>query len=366
MRRVHPILRVTLLSLALAFVSGAIAASPADFPITPPAPAPAPKLSVPTPSMHTLANGLRVISVQRDRLPLVTAQLLLRSGGEQDPADKAGLAATHRDPAHQGCGRQDRATDRRRSRSARRLARCLGGLGQQRRRHHRHHAETAAGAGIARRRGAASGLQRRGIEARANPGDRRIAAVAERAEFAGAAGGRARGIRQRRLRAFARRYAGVVGKLTRDDVQALHAALYRPDNAILVLTGDITAAQAEQLAQASFGDWKAPAAPLPAAPVGVGASALPALLVIDQHGAGQAGVVAAHVAPPRNDAGLLRRHGRRRGAGRFLLGTISTRKSGSSAACPTVPAATWTRAAMPASGWPRRRPRIPRRRRWSS
>ena len=35
-----------------------------------------------------------------------------------------------------------------------------------------------------------------------------------------------------------------LAKITRDDVQALHAALYRPDNAILVLTGDITPAQA--------------------------------------------------------------------------------------------------------------------------
>ena len=41
--------------------------------------------------------------------------------------------------------------------------------------------------------------------------------------------------------------------------------------------------------------------PLPARPVGKAASQLPEILLIDQPGAGQAGVVAAHAAPPRND-----------------------------------------------------------------
>jgi zinc protease len=84
-------------------------------------------------------------------------------------------------------------------------------------------------------------------------------------------------------------------------VQQLHAALYRPDNAILILTGDVTPTQAQQLAQASFGDWVKPATPLPARPVGKADGQLPAILLIDQHGAGQAGVVAAHAAPARDD-----------------------------------------------------------------
>ncbi|WP_449424915.1 M16 family metallopeptidase [Rhodanobacter lindaniclasticus] len=91
-------------------------------------------------------------------------------------------------------------------------------------------------------------------------------------------------------------------RISRADVQQLHDALYRPDNAILILAGDITQAQAQQLAQASFGDWAKPATPLPPRPAGKAASVLPPLLLIDQHGAGGAGVVAAHAAPPRADA----------------------------------------------------------------
>jgi zinc protease len=303
MKRVHPVLRVTLLSIALAFAGGAIAASPADFPITPPAPAPAPKLSVPTPSLQTLANGLRVISVQRDRLPLVTAQLLLRSGGEQDPADKAGLAALTATLLTKGAA----------GKTAPQIAAEAEALGGS--------LDASAGwdssgvgitvttpklpqalallADVVRHPDfSAEELKRAQTQAidelrlsLSEPSSlARLAAA--RAVFGNGAYGHSR--------------AGTpasLAKLTRDDVQALHAALYRPDNAILVLTGDITPAQAAQLAQASFGNWTAPASALPAPPMGLGAGALPTLLVIDQHGAGQAGVVAAHVAPPRDDAG---------------------------------------------------------------
>jgi zinc protease len=303
MSRVHPTLRVTLLSIALACAGGAIAASAVDFPTTPPAPAPAPKLSVPTPSLQTLANGLRVISVQRDRLPLVTAQLLLRSGGEQDPADKAGLAALTATLLTKGAA----------GKTAPQIAAEAEALGGS--------LDASAGwdssgvgitvttpelpqalallADVVRHPDfSAEELKRAQTQAidelrlsLSEPSSlARLAAA--RAVFGNGAYGHSR--------------AGTpasLAKLTRDDVQALHAALYRPDNAILVLTGDITPAQAAQLAQASFGNWTAPASALPAPPMGLGAGALPTLLVIDQHGAGQAGVVAAHVAPPRDDAG---------------------------------------------------------------
>lgn len=71
-----------------------------------------------------------------------------------------------------------------------------------------------------------------------------------------------------------------------------------------MLTGDITPEQALALAQRRFGDWTKPASALPPVPVASGRSALPALLVIDQPGGGQAGVVAAHAAPRRDDAGF--------------------------------------------------------------
>jgi zinc protease len=58
----------------------------------PPAPAAPRVVTVPKPIERTLKNGLRVIVVERQNVPLVTAQLLVKSGGEIDPENLAGAA----------------------------------------------------------------------------------------------------------------------------------------------------------------------------------------------------------------------------------------------------------------------------------
>src|SRR5215467_9981639 len=59
---------------------------------TPPPPAAPRSATFPKPSEQTLANGLRVIVVERSDTPLVSAQLLIKNGGEVDPPQLAGLA----------------------------------------------------------------------------------------------------------------------------------------------------------------------------------------------------------------------------------------------------------------------------------
>ena len=59
---------------------------------TPPPPAKPRSVQFPTPVEKTLANGLRVIVVERAGAPLVAGQLLLKNGGEADPAELAGLS----------------------------------------------------------------------------------------------------------------------------------------------------------------------------------------------------------------------------------------------------------------------------------
>jgi zinc protease len=60
---------------------------------TPPAPAATHALSFPEPKEVKLENGLRVIMVERPRLPLLAAHLLVRSGSEVDPDNLAGVAS---------------------------------------------------------------------------------------------------------------------------------------------------------------------------------------------------------------------------------------------------------------------------------
>ena len=61
---------------------------------TPPPPAAPRPIRIPKPVEKTLANGLRVIVVEKKGVPLVNARLLIRNGGEADPANLPGLADT--------------------------------------------------------------------------------------------------------------------------------------------------------------------------------------------------------------------------------------------------------------------------------
>jgi len=278
------------------------AATAAGFPTQPPAPGAAPALNLPTPATQTLANGLQVISAHRAGLPLVTAQLVLRSGGEMDPPQLAGLADLTANLLTKGAA----------GKTAPQIASAAEALGGS--------LSAAAGwdesavditvttpmlpqalsllASVVRQPDfTAPELQRAQTQAvddlqllLSRP--TALAALAmDRSVFGAGAYGHSR-----------MGTPASIARISRADVQRLHATLYRPDNAILILTGDITPARAQQLAQASFGDWPKPATPVPPAPAGIAASNVPAVLLIDQHGAGQAGVMAAHVAPPRRAA----------------------------------------------------------------
>lgn len=305
MSRVYP-LRIAVFT-AILFAAGSALAdgtpSVSTFPGTPPAPGPAPQLTVPTPTTQLLANGLEVISVRRAGLPLVTAQLVVRRGGEMDPPQLAGLADLTANLLSKGAAGQTAP-------QIAATAEALGGTlnasaGWD---------ESAVGitvttpklpqamgllAAVVRQPDfSASELQRAKAQA---VDDLRLqlsrpTALASLAASRGVFGEGAYGHSRNGTPAS-------IGRITRTDVQHLHGELYRPDNAILILTGDITPAQAAQLAQISFGDWQKPATPLPPRPAGSTTSQLPSILLIDQHGAGQAGVVAAHAAPPRNDPG---------------------------------------------------------------
>jgi zinc protease len=64
---------------------------PEDFRRQPPAPLPPRPLNLPTPSETTLGNGLRVVVVEQTRLPLVSFRLAFRTGDAFDPPELPGL-----------------------------------------------------------------------------------------------------------------------------------------------------------------------------------------------------------------------------------------------------------------------------------
>jgi len=89
--------------------------------------------------------------------------------------------------------------------------------------------------------------------------------------------------------------------ITREDVAIFHSQHYRPMDATLVFSGDITEAEARALAQGAFGDWTSASA-VGAAHNPAGPTLPPRIVVIDQPGAGQAAVTVALRGVSRTDA----------------------------------------------------------------
>ena len=98
-----------------------------------------------------------------------------------------------------------------------------------------------------------------------------------------------------------------IARITRNDFLKYHGRWYRPDNAILVLGGDIKAKDAFALAQRYVGDWKTPAEPLPQLPAPKAVvSAAPRVVVVDKPDAGQAAVLVARAGITRSDPDYFR------------------------------------------------------------
>src|SRR5437762_10731420 len=91
--KIRSFLKVKSLALSplgfLLLASSALAQTPQA---TPPPPTAPRTVQFPKPVEKILPNGLRVVVVQRSEMPLISAQLLIKSGGEVDPTDLSGNA----------------------------------------------------------------------------------------------------------------------------------------------------------------------------------------------------------------------------------------------------------------------------------
>ena len=68
-------------------------ASNQDWRKSPPAPGPASQLTLPIPVTFKLSNGLSVYLIEQHSLPIVSANVIVLSGGERNPANRPGLAS---------------------------------------------------------------------------------------------------------------------------------------------------------------------------------------------------------------------------------------------------------------------------------
>jgi zinc protease len=303
---------VSLLLTVLSFGAPGFAQTPSSSPVpqeTPPPPAAPRPVSVPKPVEQTLKNGLRVIVIDDHDMPLVSAQLLIKNGAEVDPPALSGLADMTASLLTKGT----------KTRTAPQIAQEIEALG----------GAINSGAGWDASRASINVMsskiepamsiladlvrnpvfQDEEIErlrqqyldslnvAMNEPGS--VANyVADRVVFGDAA--------------YGHPLSGTtksIAQIKRDDIVGLHSKFYRPDNAVLVIGGDIKAEDAFKLAEKTFGDWAKPSAEIPArGQVGkmVDKNEKQRVVVVDMPDAGQAAVVLARTGISRSDPDYFR------------------------------------------------------------
>ena len=297
-----------ILFLLLSFLPFAASAQAPQPQATPPPPAAPHSVQFPKPIEKTLANGLRVIIVERSNTPLVAAQFLIKNGGEADPPELSGLANMTADLLTKGTER----------RTAPQIAEAIEALG---------------GALESGARWDASQASVNVMSSKIDPAMRILAEVVRRPTFKaeeierlrqqtlddltvefGEPGSIARYVAARVVfgdTPYGHPLNGTpesIARIKRDDIVKMHDTYYRPDNAILVIGGEIKEKDAFSLAERYFGDWKKPAtAVLTNESSAKSKTAGKArVVVVDKPDAGQAAVLVARTGIDRKDSDYFR------------------------------------------------------------
>ena len=271
---------------------------------TPPPPAAPRSVAFPKPVEQTLPNGLRVIVIERNENPLVSAQLLVKNGGEVDPPELSGLADMTASLLTKGTQTRD----------ATKIADEIESLG----------GSIDSGA-----RWDASYANVGVMSSKIGPAMEILADVVRRPTFKsdeverlrqqyldnltlalGEPGSIARFVGARVVfgdSPYGHPLSGTTESLTKiagTDIIRMHTRYYRPDNAVLVIGGAITSKDGLALATKYFGDWQKPSEPLPAMSAATEATTSKAgrIVVIDKPDAGQAAVYLIRTGIKRKDA----------------------------------------------------------------
>ena len=256
---------------------------------TPPPPAAPRQPVLPKPVERTLKNGLRVIVVQKRNVPLVEARLLIKTGGEEDPPELAGLADMTASLLTKGT----------KTRTAEQIARGVEALGATLQSSGGWDASSVSlnvmSPNLAKALGYVTDVVRNPVfsneeieRLRAQNVDALQVAMHDPGELA-------RFVAARVLFGAAPYGHNVGGtpaslqRIKKIDIASFHKRYYAPNNAILVFGGDIAPDKAFALAQEKFGSWSgsvstAPPATRHSPPAG-------RVVVIDMPDAGQAAVM---------------------------------------------------------------------------
>ncbi len=245
---------------AIFLSAGALAAQQ-----TPPGPGPLRPYVFPHVEQFTLANGMRVVLVEKHTLPIISSRIILDAGAQREPADKGGLAAVTARLLSQGT----------KDLSGSEIARRMEALGAQFGTSGAYSAAFIDLTALKNVYGQALGIAastlinpsfpeteftRAKSEAIAayEQGHARTSGLASDAFYKAAFDPTA---------PFSRSPGGTrqtLTSLTRGDVVNWAKSMYVPSSSTVLIVGDITAAEARGILTRAFGSWTATGTPLPA------------------------------------------------------------------------------------------------------
>lgn len=230
--------------------------------VAPPAPLPARPIQFPAYTETTLPNGLRLMVVESHRLPIANLNLYVRSGSASDPAGKQGLASLAAELLDNGTTK----------RTAQQIARTIEGVGGSLTTGTANDYTVVSAGVLADQLPLAFDLISDVAIHPTFPADE--VETTRRQTLAGlqVALGQASALAQRRLDMEvygpntpygASPVPATVQAITRADLEQFHRSHFTPANAVLVVSGDVTPARAEQLARQYFGSWSGGPVPAP-------------------------------------------------------------------------------------------------------
>lgn len=280
--------------------SAPVAAAPIDLTVPPTLGAP-PALRLPAITTRQLPNGLTIVVIEQHELPLADVILQLRTGGEADPAGRPGVAGLTAALLAEGTT----------SRTALQIA------------------DQAAYLGV--RVGAGSGWEQSAVSlhtptAQLDSALALFADIALRPAFAIADLERVRKIRLTSLqqqrdrgpaiadRAFAAAVYGgdhpygrplsgtetSMAAITRDDIVRFYGTFYRPNNATLLVVGDVQPDDVERRARELFSGWSRAHVPAVTTAAPAGIPGMTTLVLVDKPGAAQSSFRLGGIGAPRS------------------------------------------------------------------
>jgi len=270
----------------------------------PPAAGPSSAFHLPVPVTFSLKNGLKVYLVRDTNLPILTATMVTRAGGEANPVEKPGIADFTAAMLSEGTATR---TATQIAEDAEKLGTSVGVFASM--------DSTNAGVTVLNSNSDAALdlLSDVLLHPAFHPEDlerirkQRMVRIQQESDSVSAIGQRV-GLKQLYGdQPYGFTTSGTVDSVkgfSRDDLQAFWSGHYGPADSALVMAGDVTEAQARELAEKHFGSWTSSASSevkLPAPPT---APTLK-IVVVDKPGSPQTSLTTYGLGVPRSTPDLL-------------------------------------------------------------